>query len=147
MVTVAGRLLAYITQSIHNKRCDRPLSWLAALGGRKVSFRGLGSSSETVTQLNQVSLDDFFCVSSSECSLVCTLNFNFLAWFLFFKNIFMKVLKWYIFFFMKYSLLILSSYKYTCGRRSSSIVTGKIPFKSCLACSDWCRQKHGPVIC
>ena len=40
-VTVAGRFLAYITQSIHSKRCDGPLPWLAALGGRKVSFRGL----------------------------------------------------------------------------------------------------------
>ena len=33
--------LAYITQRMHSERCDRPLSWLVALGGRKVNFRGL----------------------------------------------------------------------------------------------------------
>ena len=33
--------LAYITQSIHSKRCDRPLPWIAALGGQKVRFTGL----------------------------------------------------------------------------------------------------------
>ena len=32
-------------------------------------------------------------------------------------------------------------------RRSSSMVTGKKPLKSCLAWSDHCRQKQGPVMC
>ena len=53
-VTVAGRFLAYITESIYSKRCDGPLSWLAALGGQKTSFRGLRSSPETVTPPKQV---------------------------------------------------------------------------------------------
>ena len=35
------QFFAYITHSIHRKRCDRPLQWLATLGGRKVRFRGL----------------------------------------------------------------------------------------------------------
>ena len=124
-VTVAGRFLAYITQSTHSKRCDRPLPWLAALGGRKVSFRGLWSSPETVTQPKQVRYWwRFLCVFFS-VFLRCTPNLNFLAWFFSFKTFWRRSSSGIYVFFMKYSLVILSK-RYTSGWRVKGSVSIQI---------------------
>ena len=86
-VTIAGRFLACITQSIHSKRCARPLPWSAAQRSLKQS--GDCNSAKKVRSWWQL-LCVFFLVF-----LKWTPKLNFLAWF-FLKNFLAKVLKWYI---------------------------------------------------